>query len=211
MKMEDINFDKFALNFFSFLLLVLLATPTIQEEDENGPVYLEEDFITISTKMPLSVPCYTEFNLTSTARSLVWFDANATDVNAYNDSRRYYTTDGELHIDPLYVSDSGEYVCALVTTGTTSTSNDNNGLASPSSAQDNFYHEYNATLVLNVYIMPDYFSAGLVLVCINFALCALFIACLVYSHFKQKEYEKKLKEETMKVQNPAVKELKMYA
>jgi hypothetical protein len=193
------------------------VTLTTQEEDNRGPVYLADDFILTSSSLPLSVQCYTNLNLTDTGHRLAWYDANATDINALNDSRRYYTDAAELRFDPLYVSDSGVYVCALVTTSTNSidtdsvSSNVTGDLALPMLQPSAYYHEHNATLELNVYIMPDYFFVGMVLVCINFTLCALFIICLIYAHAKQKAYERKLLEETEKLQNPAIKELKMYA
>ena len=64
--------------------------------------------MTLPTDTALDVPCYTDFNLTASvdnvlALRLAWFDANGTDLNSLNDSRRYYTSDGELRIDRLRV------------------------------------------------------------------------------------------------------------
>ena len=193
--------------------LLLLPSLSIQKnsDEDDGPVYLEEDLLTLQTGTTLNIQCYTDFNLTATNQRLAWFDPNVTDINTLNDTRRRYTLDGELVIDPLRVDDSGDYLCALVPKTTADTFGDDAEDSYTISTDPNsHFSEYNTTLTLKVYVMPDYYVAGMVILCINGSLCVLFFACLLHSHIKQEAYLKKLEEETVP-ENPAITELKVKA
>ena len=145
------------------------------DDEENGPLYLEEERILLSTDHFLEVTCLiTEgFNITS----IQWFNPNDTDINTLNDTRRYYDPiSGQLNIDPLFLYDAGDYVCR-----------DGSGGGG-----------YNVTMELSVYIMPDYFFPGMVILAVNCCLCVLFFVCLIHSHIKQKKYIETLKSEQEK-------------
>ena len=153
---------------FTIHTLLLLATTTpLKADNSDDFVHIDverEDMLLKATIGDrIAVDCTTINNT-----NVVWLDPNNTDINSVNESRKYHE-DGTLHILVVNLADAGEYTCATV---------DMN---------------YNATFDLDTYLMPDYFLAGVIVLCVNAGLCVIFVICLIHSYFKERVYLRELK------------------
>ena len=83
------------------------------------------------------------------------------------DSPRAQDVNGTLTILNTTFQDGGKYICAT------------------------FDNSLNATATLKVYIMPDYFIEGMIIVGINIALVIVFVGCSVYTFIRNKRAKRK--------------------
>ena len=100
---------------------------------------------------------------------LLWINENGTAIDTLNNTR-YTDVNGVLTISDVILSDASEYTCATA-----------DGL-------------YNETVELQVYVMPDYFFEGMVLLAVNGLLIVIFCVCLISTTVKQHHDSKKYRE-----------------
>ena len=93
---------------------------------------------------------------------------------SYNDLSygRIYHQNGELHIKTVTLNDTGKFICLTTDKA------------------------HNITAELKVYVMPSYFTEGMIIVGINCGLILLFIGCGINSLRQAKRDKIKRKEET---------------
>ncbi len=90
-----------------------------------------------------------------------WVNPNGTLIRNLPDDSRFNDTYGVLTISAAAVADSGTYTCSVK-------------------------ESFNATAEITVYIMPDYFTEGMIILGINTFLLVVFLSCLLHSTLKDR-------------------------
>ena len=98
-----------------------------------------------------------------------WWNANGTSIDSLN-STRVTDVDGTLTLRDVTLQDGGEYTCVT---------------------RDGAYNE---SVTLQVYVMPTYFKAGMLVLAIDGALVVLFCSCLVVTTVRQKRESRRYRE-----------------
>jgi len=110
--------------------------------------------------------------------TVAWIDPRNQLVSVDNRSRIYYDQDsGRLMLTEANLTDSGVYVCAYNLTAGCRDEHDG--------------RRCNATLDCRVYVMPDYFVDGIVVLAINGFLLFVLITCFISSNISDKRRQKK--------------------
>jgi len=157
-------------------MLVLLVQSScswylVTTESMDDWVSLDKTWLTIEEGTTGEVTCSRRRGQNGT---LMWIDPLDQVVSVDNRSRVFYDGDsGLLLLTDANVTDSGVYVCAF---------NLNTGCRD----DDDGRRRCNATLDCRVYVMPDYFVDGVVVLAINGVFLAVFIACFVRSLISEK-------------------------
>ena len=153
------------------LILLLQFCDLVTTANTNGWVSLDKTRLTIEQGTTDQVTCSQRHGEIGT---VTWIDPLDRVVSVDNRSHIYYDQDsGRLTLTRVNVSDSGTYVCAFnVTAGCRDV--------------DDGGRPCNVTLDCRVYVMPDYFVDGVVILAINGVLLVIFVACLVHSTMSEK-------------------------
>jgi len=139
----------------------------------NDWVSLDKKRLTIEEGSTGEVTCSPQNGQNGT---VTWIDPLDQIVSVDNRSRIYYDS-GRLTLSEANVTDSGEYVCAF-------------NLAAGCRDEDDG-RRCNATFHYVVYMMPDYFVDGMVVLAIDGFLIAVFVACFVQSVISKKRRQRK--------------------
>lgn len=100
---------------------------------------------------------------------LSWLNPNQTAIASLNDTR-FSDVSGVLTITDVIEQDSGHYTCVT----------------------DD--EQYSASVELYVYIMPDYFVAGMVMLAINCVLIVVFCACFIVTSVRERRETRRYKQ-----------------
>lgn len=127
---------------------------------EEPDMVIEAEELKVATGSDVQFQCIT-------SQPIIWLDPNGTDINLLNSTRlTYNATTGELHILQVQMVDSGNYTCTV----------------------ENW--QLWESVLLEVYVMPDYFLEGIIILSINAGLIVLFIGCCVYSYVRDRRIQK---------------------
>jgi hypothetical protein len=165
------------LYFLPLLLIPLslfLPLSSAQGELEVPTVSIEPFRLSLATGEFRHVTCSASGLGAGNVTSIVWLDGSETDIRDVNSSRVAYddVTPGIMVLRDAQLSDAGTYTCVV-------TVNQTAGAAVDSASMDAV--TYNATFVYNVYVMPSYFTEGMIILGVNLFLAAVFGACLIRS------------------------------
>ena len=153
-----------------FCLLLFVAMTSCSETETESVVKTEPASVKEPTGRTASVTCTTSLNATS----LHWQDANAQAVTTNTSQRVHVTSDATLMLRNLRVNDTGVYTCVT-----------SDGA-------------HNATAQLDIYVMPDYFTEGMIILFINAGLIVIFLGCLLHSFIKGRREKSKQSKAEMK-------------
>lgn len=193
------------------VLFILCATSiSCQDEEDKPPLSIDPFRKTIEVGNDAVFQCIplAPNNLT---RIAWFFPDNVTEIGSEsNSSRIYVDKDSQLHFRSAQENDTGIYLCKTIITNSLSTvpvvssstmhgnitvtqlpaSNSTGGHATVSTEaastatftdQIETPESYNATVELKVYVMPTYFTEGMIILGINLGLLLVFLICLTQS------------------------------
>ena len=133
--------------------------------DNQNDISIHADYLKVATGEDVDFLC-----TTLTKQHVIWFHPNGSDINSLNSSRmEYNTTSGELSVLDADLTDAGNYTCQT-----------EDGLL-------------EASVELEVYIMPDYFLEGMIILAINACLAIIFAGCTVFACVREHQLKKKAK------------------
>lgn len=184
-----------ALKTLAVLLSVLSAVSVAQEYGDGLPTVTIEPFRwTMEVGESTTLECTFSGAYTN---STTWFyPDNVTEVSSeFNSSRIWADDEGVLHVTDGQVNDTGSYLCVVTvdtdvvaaTTESPTTDENRTDISEKGgrnvSAAAAFYdaESYNATVYLHVYVMPTYFTEGMIILGINVGLLLVFLAFLAQS------------------------------
>ncbi|ESN98684.1 hypothetical protein HELRODRAFT_188877 [Helobdella robusta] len=182
-------------------ILVLLAHSTIQ------PDLIKK--IEMGTEMEFSCP---NLDTTMNISNLMWFNPDNQVVGG-DSSRNYYhnkTTNCLVMTARSQVNDSGLYTCSvlyqqsgenhtvprqssllqegnsreIIASTTTSATTYTTTTSSPATDLSNYK---NSTIEIGIYIMPSYFTEGMILLGLNMGLGSLLVVLNSYSFYKERK------------------------
>jgi len=155
---------------FILLLQSCCSWHLVTTESTNDWVSLDKTRLTIEEGTTGEVTCSQRPGDNGT---VTWIDPLDQCVSVDNRSRIYYDhVSGRLTLTDANVTDSGIYICAFNLT--------------PGCRDEDGGRRCNETLDCRVYVMPDYFVDGIVVLAINGVLFAIFIACFIHSTISNK-------------------------
>ena len=144
--------------------LVLLSVDQAHSEDyedDEDPIMVQPDYTKAPAGGDIAFKCFSPLPNST----MVWIHPNGTDINEMNDSRLSYNEMGGLYMVDLELWDSGDYMCIA----------------------SNTLISFNTTGELEVYIMPDYFKEGMIVVAINIVLIIVFCICMIHSTIRNRK------------------------
>ena len=170
--MQKIKHGRFFANIVMQLLLLSFAFTLIRCEDGEHGLTVEPVQIAIEVNDSANVTCtLMEGTTLQPNETIIWRDENGVYIPQINNSK-VAESEGTLILTNVDDTVKGEYTC----TTTLST--------------------YNSTTLVKVYIMPSYFTEGMVILGINAALILIFIACGTYRFIEtRREKQIELKKE----------------
>ncbi len=139
-----------------YVTLTVLVTMANADEIVKTNITVTPDHTVQPTGKDVEFKC-----ISDTGFTVFWVNPNGTRVNDMNNSR-FSDNNGTLIITKLEQHDSGEYICYT-------------------SKQ-----EFNVMVNVRVYVMPSYFTEGMVILGINAVLIVVFLLCLIHSTVQHK-------------------------
>lgn len=118
-----------------------------------------------------------EFACSYQTISVLWYVQNGTSINQLNNTR-IQDINGTLTFSSVVETDDGEYLCKTI---------------------DN---AKNGTAILKYYVMPSYFTEGMIVVSINLALVVIFLGCAGFHFIKNKREQRKQKKQKFHLDEP---------
>jgi len=147
----------------------------VTTESTDAWVSLDKTRLTIEEGTTGEVTCSKRSGENGT---VTWIDPRDQFVSDENRSRIHYNHDsGLLTLTEANLTDTGVYVCAYNLT---------NGCRDEVGGR-----KCNATLDCRVYVMPDYFVDGVVVLAINGVLLVVLIACFIRSLVSERRRRRK--------------------
>ena len=144
------------------LVEILMHIGNFASASDNGEnassqnITVEPDKIKSASGEKLELKCTSPLE----GQDIAWISPNGTDINDLQSSR-FNDTNGVLTITDTRENDSGTYTCSVGKT-------------------------LNASAVITIYDMPDYFTEGMIILGINAVLLLVFFGCLAHSTIQNK-------------------------
>lgn len=145
-----------------WILLNIFSHSTVAQEEETDLLVIEIPVVAVKVGESASFSCS---NTSAIKSSIIWLFENETQIPMEKPNATMVTT-SEYQVDSTDRVETRYFTCSTE------------------------QREFNATAELKIYVMPSYFTEGMIVVGINAALVVIFLLCFAFHTVRNRKTSK---------------------